>query len=293
MTDEHYDKVSLLLPMSGENNGTTFTDWSPVPKTVTSYGNAKTVTAQSKYYGSSGYFDGSGDYLTSTHFRTITGNSDFTVEAWVYMTQAITEYWRGVFVRRSGGESFGFVVNDTAARFEWWDNSNYNEISSSGVSLLNRWAHVAACRSENTVYVSLDGIVASAPIGTIDSSTGDGWIGGAQDTDRFFAGYMQDFRITEGIARYTSNFTPPTSLIKTISGIITDRFGQPCQRKVYAVSRPTDATAPQILVHGLSEPTTGAYELIVPSGEEVTRVVVSEDDDDPLLNDIVDRVIPA
>lgn len=76
-----------------------------------------------------------------------------------------------------------------------------------------------------------------------------------------------------------------------ISGTITDRNGSPCQRKVYAVSRPTDATAPQILANSLSDPTTGAYELVIPSGEEVTRVVVSEDDDQ-LLNDIVDRVIP-
>ena len=79
----------------------------------------------------------------------------------------------------------------------------------------------------------------------------------------------------------------------SLSGTITDRFGQPCQRKVYAVSRPTDTTAPQILAHGLSDATTGVYSLIVSSADEITRVVVSEDDDDPLLNDIVDRVIPA
>ena len=81
-------------------------------------------------------------------------------------------------------------------------------------------------------------------------------------------------------------------IVPAIFGTITDRFGQPCQRKVYAASRPTDATAPQIIAHGLSDPVTGAYELLIPSEEEVTRVVVSEDDD-PLMNDIVHRVIPA
>jgi hypothetical protein len=80
--------------------------------------------------------------------------------------------------------------------------------------------------------------------------------------------------------------------IASISGIITDCLGQPCQRKVYAVSRPTDTTAPVILAHGLSDPTTGAYELVLSSTDEVTRVVVSEDDD-PLLNDLVHRVIPG
>ena len=84
----------------------------------------------------------------------------------------------------------------------------------------------------------------------------------------------------------------------SISGIIRDRLGNPCQRKVYAVSRPTDTTAPQILAHGLSDPITGAYELAIPSGEEVTRVVVAEDEgtpgpDDPVLPDLVHRIIPA
>jgi hypothetical protein len=77
-----------------------------------------------------------------------------------------------------------------------------------------------------------------------------------------------------------------------IYGVITDRFGQPCQRKIYAVSRPTDATAPEILAHSLSDAATGEYELVLRSNDEVTRVVVSEDDE-PLLNDIVHRVIPA
>lgn len=79
----------------------------------------------------------------------------------------------------------------------------------------------------------------------------------------------------------------------TISGIIRDRFGNPCQRKVYAMSRPIDSTPPVVLAHDLSDSVTGAYELTLSTTDEVTRVVVSEDNADPLLNDIVDRVIPA
>lgn len=77
-----------------------------------------------------------------------------------------------------------------------------------------------------------------------------------------------------------------------VSGIITDSNGQPCQRKVYAVTRPTDGTAPEVVAHGLSDPATGEYTLGLPTTDEVSRVVVSEDDDSPLLNDLIDRIIP-
>jgi len=79
----------------------------------------------------------------------------------------------------------------------------------------------------------------------------------------------------------------------TISGVITDDMGVPTQRKVYAVTRPTDSTAPRVLAQTLSDPVTGFYSLAVYASEEVTRVVVAEGDENPLYNDIVDRVIPG
>ncbi len=85
----------------------------------------------------------------------------------------------------------------------------------------------------------------------------------------------------------------PPALNHSVSGIITDANGQPCQRKVYAVTRPTDGTAPEVVAHGLSDPATGEYTLGLPTTAEVSRVVVSEDDDSPLLNDLIDRIIPA
>lgn len=78
-----------------------------------------------------------------------------------------------------------------------------------------------------------------------------------------------------------------------ISGIVTDANGQPCQRKVYAVTRPIDGALPEVLAHGLSDPATGEYTLDIPTTAEVSRVVVSEDDDSPLLNDLIDRIIPT
>jgi hypothetical protein len=303
VSDPYYDSVDLLAPLN-----VNFYDYSKYRRALSAYNGAVISSGASKGYAQSCYFDGVNDYLAYPEMTGITGNADFTFEVWAYLTKAATEYWRGLFVRRVGGNAFGLVIRDTSISFEWWESAVYNALHSSADTLLNRWAHISCGREGNIIYISVDGVVQSAAIGSVDSASGAGWIGGAGYTDRFFKGYLQDIRITKGVARYKEDFVPPRPMVefvpggaiavdantglRNVGGTITDRFGQPCQRKIYAVSRPTDATAPQILAHGLSDPMTGNYDLVIPSGGEVTRVVVSEDDD-PLLNDLVDRVIPA
>lgn len=82
------------------------------------------------------------------------------------------------------------------------------------------------------------------------------------------------------------------SSVSEIAGIVYDARGLPCRRKVYAVSRPIDDSPPEVLAYGWSDPVTGEYKLQLPTTEEVSRIVVSEDDESPLLNDLIDRILP-
>ena len=91
-TDSNSSLIVLAIPMDGANNDTTFTDKSATikgsgsAKTITRYGDTKTSTAQSKYYGSSGYFDGTGDYLqVANNVDLQFGTGDFTIEGWFYV----------------------------------------------------------------------------------------------------------------------------------------------------------------------------------------------------------------
>lgn len=78
--------------------------------------------------------------------------------------------------------------------------------------------------------------------------------------------------------------TPP--ITKTISGVVRDHIKQPAQRKIYAFRRSTG----QFLGEVLSSPTTGAYQIDVPNEEII--VVALDDNDSPLLNDLINRVLP-
>lgn len=83
-----------------------------------------------------------------------------------------------------------------------------------------------------------------------------------------------------------SPIDPLPPLTKTISGTIKDRMKVPAQRKAYAFRRSTG----QLIGEVLSDPTTGQYQFDVPNEEII--VVVLDDNDSPLLNDLINRVLP-
>jgi hypothetical protein len=280
--------VILLLPLFGENNGTVFTDYSSTPKTITRHGDAKTVTAQSKYYGSSAYFDGSGDALS---VASSVGDGDFTLDFWARAV-AIASTFIPLDCRNADLDANGlaFYFRNTG-KLTVGGGSPFVATEGATTLLDNVWYHCRLTRFGSTLYGYLNGTLELTCAWNV--SLTHPIVVGSQfnQSSGLSAGYLQDIFLQTGVA-LVGDFTPPGRLFNSVSGTITDSLGQPCQRKVYAVSRPTDLTEPQILAHGLSDATTGVYALIIPSGEEVTRVVVSEDDD-PLLNDIVDRVIPG
>jgi hypothetical protein len=280
--------------MSGENNGTTFTDLSPSPKTITRYGDTKTVTAQSKYYGSSGYFDGAGDYLAVDHNSDLSfGAGDYTVELWARFDYASQLVDFPQLVNKGNGNStlgaWEFFARKSNGTLTFRSNGATTDDITFPAVTDTGWHHYAISRSGTTLRGFFDGGLIGTKTAAANLNETSPVLLGSRLT-AYYLGHLQDVRLT-GAARYTANFTPPSRLLGVVSGIVTDRSGNPCQRKVYAVSRPTDTAAPVVIAHSLSDPTTGSYELVISSGEEVTRIVVSEDDD-PLRNDIADRVIP-
>ena len=87
-------------------------------------------------------------------------------------------------------------------------------------------------------------------------------------------------------ATIISPIDPLPPFTKTIFGTIKDRMKVPVQRKAYAFRRSTG----QLIGEVLSDPTTGQYQFDVPNEEII--VVVLDDNDSPLLNDLINRVLP-
>jgi hypothetical protein len=210
--DPHYANVSLLLPMYGADQGTVFTDESSVPKTITRYGNTKTVTAQSQYYGSSGYFDGSGDYLSANSADFAFGTGDFTMECWVYPIN--TSNYRTFVSTRDALEGCFLGLNDDVA-YPLVANKTVAIATSTIAVAYNAWSHVAVSRSGSTLRLFVNGVVGATATNATNFASSVARIGTTDPNLAYtYQGSIQDLRITKGVARYTENFTPPGLLGK-------------------------------------------------------------------------------
>jgi len=221
--DLYRSQVSLLLHGDGANGSTTITDNSPSPKTVTAVGNAQISTAQSKFGGASIAFDGNGDALS------VAGLSDLsqftmpgvaaTYECWLYLNSlpAVRYFLFGSF---GTGDSGWTVDIDSSGNIFISRNSSGATVSLSSPVVASSWQHLAVVSNGTTIVVYRNGIsvgslAASSNLvgaGAIGAVTQDFRIGARQAANLLpLNGYIDDLRITKGVARYTANFTPPTA----------------------------------------------------------------------------------
>ena len=219
--DPYFGNVALLLRGDGADGSTLFVDSSTTPKAVTAGGNARISTAQSKFGGSSMYFDGVRDYITLPSSPSLSmGASDFTIEMWIYKlgdNANASRLWN------PDGDLYGDISLgiDAAGKLASYGSSTGTSWNAwafgTGIAIPNGvWKHLALVRSGGTVtlYVDGEGTVMTTSLGSAPLyDWGGSRIIGGQSTgaDRPFNGYIDDFRVTKGLARYTGPFAVPTA----------------------------------------------------------------------------------
>jgi hypothetical protein len=237
--DSNYNNVSLLLHMDGTNGSTNFLDSSTNTASITAFGNSQISTAQEKFGTASGLFDGNGDYLKTPQSPLYAwGSGDLTMECWIYP----------VTLNGSMG-IIGSHIDSFDQRTMLYVSSNgsiavtkigINEVSSSsGTIVTNQWQHIAVSRIEDETIIFVNGIlVASSTTNVWDTnSTNSIQIGYLHPSNgNCFNGYIDEVRITKGVARYIANFTPPTEAFAETIG---DNFALQFTLEAYAVADET------------------------------------------------------
>jgi len=288
MSFTNYNQCSLLLPLDGVNNGTTFTDWSVSPKTISVFGNAKSiVTGDSKYYGSCLSLDGTGDYLTSPRAIPVTG--DFTVSIWI--RPAVSGDLRIITQRTllsANPGRLGIYIGPGGVASVFLGSTTNMLLESTTVLPINAWTHIAVTRGSNVFRIFVDGVLENTS-GTVTQSIEDTitYIGRYNSNATLdFNGLLQDILILSGVALWTSDFTPPTRLVGQLDGVVKDKDDVVAARGIRAhVGRSVSSFRTFTTT---SSAIDGTYSLRVPA-TEVTRIALA--DETELYNDIVDRIV--
>ena len=233
--DVYFPQTKLLLPFDGANGATTTSDSSNKNGTVSFTGNTSISTAQSKFGGSSMYFDGSGDYLRviDTYWNSALSSGDFTMECWARFD---TNQDSLLLANRGNSGSntnngFGLMRYSSATLsgqvYMFWYAGGWNYLNNTQGTRTaiteNVWYHIAVTRSGNTWKLFLNGTVEDTVTSSSNMTNGVNGsldIGILQYSPTYYpmAGWMDDVRVTKGVARYTSNFTPPTTAHLTSAG---------------------------------------------------------------------------
>ena len=186
---------------------------------IITVGDTKVSSTQIKYGTGAMYFDGTGDYLAipaSTMFGFGTG--DFTIEMWVYFN-SISSYQVLVGQFVSGTSYWAFNIgNGTSSGGIFTYNPGTGQVivaneGSQAAWLANTWYHTTVVRSGTTVTIYRNGssIATGNLSGSLYNPSSNISIGSAGVlASGYLNGYIDDLRVTKGIARYTANFTPPT-----------------------------------------------------------------------------------
>ena len=207
--------ANTLLLLSGTNSG--IQDATGKNDIIT-YGSAKTQANTVKYGSGALYFDGSGGSMyapTNPKFGFGTGN--FTIEFWLYLN-ATTQ--QSIVSALSSGTTqvVPHIYYSSGSGIRYYVNGSDAIVG--GALSTGTWYHIAVCRSSGSTKMFINGTqtgstytdsnnyLSSTPIVLGDYDT-------PPSGSNTLNGYIDDLRVTNGIARYTTNFTPPTSALLT------------------------------------------------------------------------------
>lgn len=259
----YWDKLALGLHCDGTNGATTFTDVKG--KTVTVNGNAQISTAQYPALTgktSSGYLDGTGDYLSLADVNDFDlGSDNFTLRARIriagWSPSYAGEYYFAFLAKdTSAGRSYNAQVVGTSSSFTtlrfngFSDDVTYTTINGSFSFSLNTWYDIEITRSGNLIYLFVNGTLLNAG-GTAFSRTMQNTsqaltIGGHVFNGTYLGylnGYVSEVEIYKGAALHTASFTPSSDpfgegYLPSASGVLSAVGNAPYFSVVSTGSRP-------------------------------------------------------
>jgi len=169
--------------------------------------------------GGSGYFDGSGDYLSvadNAAFDLAANN--FTIECWAYTETFASQY--NVLICQWNADPYSFIFRITPSLIGLYTYTG--SVQNYTVSVTNttgQWNHFAVTRNSGTLtfYKNGESVGTTAISGTISNSSANMTVGviGDLNANTFHKGYISGLRLINGSAVAPTITSPPTNITNT------------------------------------------------------------------------------
>lgn len=226
--DPYWSSVVALIGFDGTDGSASFSDDSASNHTLTAFGNAQVDTGQFQYGDASGKFDGSGDYVTLPDSSDWDfGTASLTMEGWTQFAGSgdrtimsrNNDFTNGaqfdIGISASGNLNFSVPFRNASGSFTPSGGTWYywcaQKVNIPGVST-NYYLHTGTAGGSATLLGSdlgnyTDNLTITDPL-SLMIGRHEGHGGPTND----FNGWIDEIRITKGIARYGSGTFPvPTA----------------------------------------------------------------------------------
>lgn len=274
----------LLLHFDTADATTTFTDSSSSARTATVFGNAQMDDDMpvAKFF-NAGLFDGNGDYITFPDSADWpTGTASFTIETFARVTSIASR--RVMYHHFTSASTYNLwsITSSGSIKFEYLLSGVTTILLESAASVIaiDTWYHLALVRSGNDWNIYVDGVsvASTTDADSMTDFTSPIRIGADSIGPNYFQGWMDEFRISN-IARWTTNFTPPTSpyltssddLIISRGKLNTTASSHSGQDRVQLCVR-YESESPEIIIADLLETYAGVDPSYIPLADWTTEI---------------------
>lgn len=208
--DNFWSSVVSLIRFNGDNGSIVFNDdkgfnWNRG-------GSTKISTDQSKFGGSSALFNGYTDYLSTDYSDkfNLDDGGDFTAECFIFCNSNSNSPYIFHFYS-SNSNRWALLIDSQSNLFSIYTTVNNNSYLTTSQIQLSKWSHVAVTRKDGITRFFLDGVLGFSGNILYHNLSSQIILGSAQfiASSNYFSGFIDSFRVTKGVCRYSENFTPP------------------------------------------------------------------------------------
>ena len=200
--DKYWNNVVFYCRLNG--NTTDLSNYAHTPITI---GSDVSYSATGARFGQALFVDNNiNQCITypSTNFG-FAANEDFTIEAWTYCTSKPTGFWYSAFGSWVNGTGWCLFYTPQGIAF------NFRNIGlSANIAYSTSQLHaIAVTRKDSIIRLFFNGNIVATMTDNGAIASNDFRIGGNLTSTDWWRGYVDDIRITKGVARYTSNYNLP------------------------------------------------------------------------------------